>query len=130
MLINCREHLLAFEEYTREIHISEPSSTKTKQRHLNVAQPHRRQRGRNETRGTAKEKFKPPSGSWEKQVRKIDVVRVNGSINAYLTWESGDQTIHTLAQVYQRCPQKVSFGTIGRGPLHIHMLTDSDVTIL
>jgi Chromo shadow domain len=58
--------------------------------------------------GTAETDFKPPTGSWEKSVTKIDACEdKDGSVRVYLTWKGGEKTLHALGQVYKRCPQKV-----------------------
>ncbi len=58
---------------------------------------------------SASHEFKPPTGSWEDTVVAIDACEgTEGSVIVYLTWRGGHKTQHPLAQVYKRCPQKVS----------------------
>jgi chromobox protein 1 len=53
--------------------------------------------------------FKPPTGSWEDEIKAIDGVeeRADGNMVVYVTWRSGHKTEHPLERVYRRCPQKV-----------------------
>lgn len=52
--------------------------------------------------------FKPPSGSWEEDVKAIDACEgTNGDVHVYLTWRDGHRTQHPLDMVYKRCPQKM-----------------------
>ena len=52
--------------------------------------------------------FRPPTGSWEDEIVKIEAMHeVAGSIVVYLIWRGGQKTQHSLDQVYKRCPQKV-----------------------
>ena len=53
--------------------------------------------------------FKPPTGSWEEDVVGIDACEgPEGAIVVYLTWKGGQKSQHPTAQVYKRCPQRVS----------------------
>lgn len=64
--------------------------------------------------------FKPPAGSWEDVVKHIDACEgEEGSVIVYLTWESGHRSQHSLAQVYKRCPQRVSPNIRPISPLKI-----------
>lgn len=57
----------------------------------------------------AMKEFKPPSGSWEEEVKAIDACEgTDGEVSVYLTWRNGHKTQHPLETVYKRCPQKVS----------------------
>ena len=53
--------------------------------------------------------FKPPTTTWEDEVVGIDACEGDdNTVVVYLTWKGGHKTQHPLAQVYKRCPQKVS----------------------
>lgn len=55
-----------------------------------------------------KKDFKPPTGSWEEDVRGIDACEgLNGEVMVFLSWSNGHKTQHPLEQVYKRCPQKM-----------------------
>ncbi|KAG9247844.1 chromo shadow domain from Swi6 protein, partial [Calycina marina] len=46
--------------------------------------------------------------SWEKQVDSIEVSRrLHGRFAVNLTWESGHRTVHTPAEAYKNCPQRM-----------------------
>lgn len=71
--------------------------------------------------------FKPPTGSWEEEVTGIDACEgAEGDVVVYLTWKGGQKSQHPLAQVYKRCPQKVSMLTI----LNDFGLTEVDAQVL
>jgi hypothetical protein len=58
---------------------------------------------------SAKQEFKPPTGSWEEDVIAIDACEGSkGDVLVYLTWKGQHKTQHPLSQVYKRCPQRVS----------------------
>jgi chromobox protein 1 len=61
---------------------------------------------------SAKQEFKPPTGSWEEDVIGIDACEgPKGDVLVYLTWKGQHKTQHPLSQVYKRCPQRVRFST-------------------
>ncbi|KAI1004643.1 hypothetical protein K3495_g3570 [Podosphaera aphanis] len=52
--------------------------------------------------------FRPPTGSWEEEVIKIDACEGSeGNVIVYLTWKGGHKSQHPLSQIYKRCPQKM-----------------------
>ena len=53
--------------------------------------------------------FKPPTGSWEDEIKLIDGVEEteDGTIMVYLTWRNGCKTEHPVDRAYKRCPQRV-----------------------
>ena len=54
------------------------------------------------------EKFTPPSGSWEDEIKAVDAAEgAEGQVQVYLTWRNGQKTQHPLETCYKRCPQKV-----------------------
>lgn len=54
--------------------------------------------------------FKPPSGSWEDEVKAVDACEgTDGEVQVYLTWNNGRKTCHPKEMVYKRCPQRVSY---------------------
>ena len=64
--------------------------------------------------------FKPPTGSWEEDVVGIDACEgPEGAIVVYLTWKGGQKSQHPTAQVYKRCPQRVSKPSLTIGSISI-----------
>jgi chromobox protein 1 len=79
--------------------------------------------------GTKGSNFKPPTGSWEEGVQRIDACKERDrTVAVYLIWKGGHKTKQTHSQVYKRCPQKVRHKT--NAFLHVYRLIDSDVEIL
>ena len=56
------------------------------------------------------EKWKPPSGSWEDEVEKIDGGEEddNGKLIIRLIWKNGREAKHDAQVVYKKCPQMVA----------------------
>ncbi|KAJ3454889.1 hypothetical protein MRS44_013489 [Fusarium solani] len=56
------------------------------------------------------EKWKPPLGSWEDEVEKIDGGEEddNGKLIIYIIWKNGQETKHDAPVIYKKCPQKVA----------------------
>jgi chromobox protein 1 len=111
-LTKTRRGVTVFQEYRRKNPISldsvTPSPREAEGDQLGVVQALDTETSHAKPAGTAGTDFKPPAGSWEKSVRKIDACEDNdGSVKVYLTWEGGEKTVHALGQVYKRCPQKV-----------------------
>lgn len=124
--------MTVFEEYKKK-HIggesvSTPLPVEEKRNPLEVVRPHDTKMSCGEPAGTKEARFKPPTGSWEENVREIDMCSENGILKVYLTWQGGEKTLHNTDQVYKRCPQRVRHKIIS--PLHICTLIDSDVEIL
>jgi len=68
--------------------------------------------------------FKPPSGSWEEEVKAIDACEgTDGQVQVYLTWRNGHKTQHPLDMVYKRCPQKVNYTKATVAPASVAMET-------
>ncbi|KAI8648272.1 Chromo domain-containing protein [Fusarium keratoplasticum] len=55
------------------------------------------------------EKWKPPLGSWEDEVEKIDGGEEddNGKLIIYIIWKNGQETKHGAPVIYKKCPQKM-----------------------
>jgi len=101
-----------FEEYKKHQisgeSVSGPSPTEAKRDKLEVVRSRDTETIRGKPAGTKGTNFKPPTGSWEESVQRIDACEErDGSVKVYLTWKGGEKTLHTLGQVYERCPQKV-----------------------
>jgi chromobox protein 1 len=98
-----------------EASVNRPSSRESNGDRLKVAQPgdtdsarHGRIARPDKTARTQVTNFKPPSGSWEDAIEKIDACEgVGGTVRIYVTWKGGQKTQQTTEQVYKRCPQKV-----------------------
>ena len=56
------------------------------------------------------EKWKPPLGSWEDEVEKIDGGEKddNEKLIIHIIWKNGRETKHDAPVIYKKCPQKVS----------------------
>jgi chromobox protein 1 len=116
-----------FQEYQRahginQISIERPLSAESEGDRFQVAQPPDTNSGRiarpSKTSSTKATDFKPPTGSWEDAVEKIDTCeREGGTVQIYLTWKGGQKTRHPAEQIYKRCPQKVR----DRNPFPVQM---------
>jgi hypothetical protein len=104
-----------FEEYKKKHTSGEsvrgPLSAEGDGNQLEVVRPHDTKMSCGEPAGTKETEFKPPTGSWEENVQKIDMCSENGMLKVYLTWKGGEKTLHNIDQVYKRCPQRVRHKT-------------------
>ncbi|KAF2837536.1 hypothetical protein M501DRAFT_1006590 [Patellaria atrata CBS 101060] len=61
-----------------------------------------------------KREWQPPKGSWENEVMAIDTVEEKPdpttgekTRHAYIVWNNGNKSVHRLATINQKCPQKM-----------------------
>lgn len=64
-----------------------------------------------DTTPPATNKWNPPVGSWEEEVKSVCDVNFDEKTRkliVYLEWHRGTKTKHASEVVYKKCPQKVS----------------------
>ena len=72
------------------------------------AKTEKKSQSRSVTPKQNEEKFTPPSGSWEDEIKAVDAAEgAEGQVQVYLTWRNGQKTQHPLETCYKRCPQKM-----------------------